>query len=425
MICALVALGRTLLPLPLSLGGEGWGEGVENIGSSKSKSLPAGVGISVQHAELSLVPPESLPLGGYTARGNKTFLPGGDDLKCRVTVLTQDGRRVMIASCEMLTIPESLYKAVCDRLKEPGMLFLSATHTHCAPDSQMLNDRMTFAIPGIASYKKRWLEWYADRIATAINEATQAPKKQMREWKVAMSVLRMNRGRRQGAVASPLFQALYADGKVVAVNYSAHAVNFDSDTLTLQSDWPGKLMRATGALAFPGSLGDVSPNFGAGTPAEKISRFVDAAQQKLSQPDMTSVLDSSLAIGGQSFETTAPKPHPTFAKKYGISEAIAQILVGKFAPRQLTFSWFRIGKLAVVGIPGEPTADLGRRMQLVARNHGYRDVWVIGHVNGWGGYMLEPWDYDRGGYEAELSFYGREESKMLLNDLDRALSVAP
>ncbi|MCG9895813.1 MAG: hypothetical protein MH204_10100, partial [Fimbriimonadaceae bacterium] len=31
---------------------------------------------------------------------------------------------------------------------------------------------------------------------------------------------------------------------------------------------------------------------------------------------------------------------------------------------------------------------------------------VVGHVNGWAGYMLDSEDYARGGYEATLHFYG-------------------
>ena len=46
---------------------------------------------------------------------------------------------------------------------------------------------------------------------------------------------------------------------------------------------------------------------------------------------------------------------------------------------------------------------------------------VCSHVNGWMGYILAPEDYDRGGYEATLSFYGREEGTKVVEAGIKAL----
>jgi hypothetical protein len=54
---------------------------------------------------------------------------------------------------------------------------------------------------------------------------------------------------------------------------------------------------------------------------------------------------------------------------------------------------------------------------------GFSSVLVCSHVNGWMGYILDPEDYDRGGYEATLSFYGREEGTKVVDAAVAALKA--
>ncbi len=116
-----------------------------------------------------------------------------------------------------------------------------------------------------------------------------------------------------------------------------------------------------------------------------------------------------------------PTPHPNFAKTNGIPDALALSLVQKFAPPAASVSAFRIGKLAVVGIPGEPTAELGRKIEQIGRREGFTWTLVVSHVNGWIGYILMPPDYDRGGYEAELSFNGRLTAERVIQASEAAI----
>src|SRR5207237_3367930 len=94
-----------------------------------------------------------------------------------------------------------------------------------------------------------------------------------------------------------------------------------------------------------------------------------------------------------------------FSKDYKIPQALAQSLAEKFAPTSASVSAFRLGSLAIVGIPGEPTSHIGRRIKEAGIAMGFHSVLVISHVNGWIGYILDPADYSHGGYEADLLFY--------------------
>lgn len=379
---------------------------------------------TVQHAELELTPPELLPLGGYTARGGKIAQSGGDPLFARVAILQHEGVRVVLVSAEMLTIPESLYAEVQKRIGQV-QLFMAATHTHCAPDSQMLNSRMTFAIPGIASYKRRWLEWYADRIAEAVNLAAKDVA-EVGEPSYVAAAVELNRGRRNFAWPDPYVTEFRVSGYPVFTAYAAHATFHGSDRMTTSGDWPGLVARQRNSLVFPGAIGDVSPAAEGETAEAKISNFADAVKASLNQRAMGRGLERDLGHGELRFvrepiTLEKPKPHPEFAKTNGIPEPLAQSLVDKFAPTTAEITAFRIGKLAVVGVPGEPTSHLGRRIRDAGRNLGFDWVLVCSHVNGWMGYILDPADYNRGGYEATLAFHGPQAGERVVDAGIRAL----
>src|SRR5262249_26270861 len=101
-------------------------------------------------------------------------------------------------------------------------------------------------------------------------------------------------------------------------------------------------------------------------------------------------------------------PNPEFAKQNHIPMPFAQTIIRRFAPTSGYLSLLRFGKLALVGVPGEPTAELGRRIRDIGCGLGFEAVITVSHCNGWLGYILPPEDYDRGGYEAALAFHGRE-----------------
>lgn len=370
----------------------------------------AGVAL-LRRSAIELSPPEALPLGGYTARGAKAAEPGGDPLFARTTVVQQGKVRIAVVSVEMLTIPESLHREVAAKLPADLRLFLIATHTHCAPDSQMLNDRMTFSIPGIASYKSRWLKWYAERISQGISKALASPGEPVSAWGVRRARLLLNRGRRVGALpdeASTMVEAFAGSTcKPVWFHYAAHAVFLGPERMTTSGDWPGAVEAKLGADVLVGAIGDVSPAAQGATPADRIAAFAKTATDAHGRALAHTIPgDSRLMWVQTGIELGKQVPHPEFAVANRIPEALAQSLVDKFAPKEARISAFRIGKLAFVGVPGEPTSHLGRRIRDFGRAVGFEDVLVCSHVNGWMGYILDARDYARGGYEATLSMYG-------------------
>lgn len=373
----------------------------------------------VRSSQVSIVPPEPLALGGYTARKDALFEPGGDDLFARSVVFSQGKTQVALVSVEMLTVPESLAEKVRGLVPKDVQLMMVATHTHCAPDSQMLNNRMTFRIPGISVYSRKWEAWYAEKIAASVNTAltsSAVPAESESTWS---KVVEGNRGRRAAAEPDKVSRNLSLGG-VRLLNYSAHATLHDESFLKLSGDWPGEAMKTKGVVVLPAAIGDVSP----------VSEGEDAAQQcrhlanaLLSQEgvERSTLEHPEMSFARVPIELGQPTPHPEFAKSNGINDGLAKLLVGRFSPASAELTGLVIGRTLIVGVPGEPTSELGRRIQAAGKAAGFDDTWVVSHCNGWVGYILMPEDYDRGGYEASLAMHGRD---LALRVIDSAQKLA-
>lgn len=378
--------------------------------------------LTVQTAETSLVPPEPLPLGGYTARQGALFEPGGEDLKSRVQVWTQGETQVALVSLEMLTVPESLVSAVRDRIPKTVRLMMVATHTHCAPDSQMLNQRMTFRIPGIEVFSRQWHTWYADKIAESINTALKADSQPVTlTYQTAETTY--NRGRREGAKPNNHVDLLKSSTTGL-LHYSAHATLFGEDRLKLSGDWPGQIMQNTNVLVLPGAIGDVSPAATADSAEGKVKQMAEGLLADIKKATAKET-GSTLAFATQKIDLPPAKPHPDFAKENNINDAIAGLLVNRFAPAEAELTALLLGETLIIGVPGEPTSELGRQIQARAAKAGFNRVWVVSHCNGWVGYILMPEDYDKGGYEATLAMHGRDLSSKILEAVDQLVAQFP
>jgi hypothetical protein len=373
-------------------------------------------------SSIEVTPPEALPLGGYTERQGAVFTEGGDRLWSRCVVLEQGDLKVAVVSLEALTVPEGLFEEVRRRLPAILNLFLTATHTHCAPDSQMLNPRMTLAVPGIASYQPRWLAWYAERIALGVREALVTAPAPLTDPRMAVFRPGLNRGRRVGARPDPRAFVVRGSGQSLFAWYSAHATIFESDRTALSGDWPGAIASNLGCPVLIGPIGDAAPLLIGATAEERLSAFADKFLRGASRAVGSKVdLAGGLAFHREPVRLGLPTPHPDFAAAYKVPQALAEVAVNRFAPPGAELTLLRLGPLLLIGFPGEPSSALGRRLESMARRRGFETALVVSHANGWVGYVLEPQDYDRGGYEGTLSFHGRDASERFVEAMARGL----
>lgn len=372
------------------------------------------------YSEASLWPEDTFPLGGYTARQSSPSEPGGDDLKVRVLAIVQSDRKVAIVNLEALTVPESLVAAVQEKVGDTITLFMGATHTHCAPDSQALNSRMNFDVPGISKFKRDRLNAVSETIGNTVKKAF-AQDLQPLNLVTSQSRAPWSRARRRLAQPENLLSHLDFGGKSLYV-FGAHATFYGDDERKRRGDWPGVLMQKTGGLAFPGAIGDMSPIPSANSPQDNCAAMAEGLLEATRHAVRQEQGPIRLGIAKTSIKLGTPEPHPDFAKEFKVNNALAKLAVNAFAPQQASVTGLRFGDTVLLGIPGEPSAELGRAIRLLGTNAGFSWVAVVSHVNGWAGYMLSPEDYARGGYEANLNFYGPQFSTRLLDACKKALA---
>jgi hypothetical protein len=99
-------------------------------------------------------------------------------------------------------------------------------------------------------------------------------------------------------------------------------------------------------------------------------------------------------------------PHPEFVNSNGVTPELAQLVMTRFAPPAAELTLIQLGDLLLIGVPGEPTGAFARQLRAAAWQRGFRNSYVLSHTNGWAGYLLTAEEYQQGGYEATLSFYG-------------------
>ncbi|WP_247729684.1 neutral/alkaline non-lysosomal ceramidase N-terminal domain-containing protein [Halovivax limisalsi] len=76
----------------------------------------------------------------------------------------------------------------------------------------------------------------------------------------------------------------------------------------------------------------------------------------------------------------------------------------------------RLGDRLLVTVPGEPTVEMGRRMETAAADaapEDVADVTVVGVANGYNGYFTTPEEYDQQHYEGGHTVFGKYASRLV------------
>jgi hypothetical protein len=92
-------------------------------------------------------------------------------------------------------------------------------------------------------------------------------------------------------------------------------------------------------------------------------------------------------------------------------------------PKAVPLAALRLGDRLVVTVPGEMTAEMGRRVRTAvlatARSAGVRRAVISGLANEYLQYFTTPEEYDRQHYEGGSTLYGRASSELLKESLVR------
>jgi len=383
-----------------------------------------------------------IQLGGYNARLNMPPTGVHDPIYARALALEVGEQSAVIVALDHLLVPYSLTRAVLQATGlQPAQLFLCASHTHCAPDSNGLNERMRFPLPGVGTFLPEFLAFTTERVVQAIRQA----RERMHPATVALAAAELpnlNRNRRGRRVLDRTMTVARLDdtqGKPIAavVVFAAHPTIYPHTMMQVSAEFPGvvqtTLERALGrgavALYLNGALGDVSPVADAGKDAHERVRLYGTA---LADHALRLLRDAQpaparLQVHQQMARLPEAQPHPEFQESAGrdfkVPEALLRQLARQITPDAAPVSLLALGEMLLVGFPGEPISSLGLQARELGRKAGFRYVAPVALVNDWIGYILTRHEYLKGGYEATISFNGPDAGEAIMGAVRAGISV--
>ncbi|TWU13972.1 Neutral/alkaline non-lysosomal ceramidase [Symmachiella macrocystis] len=409
-----------------------------------SSAVVYGAELHAGVARVDLTPPLSMkaPLGGYGERLNRPATGVHDRIFAKALVVSDGRKKIAIVTADMLGFPPPFKQAVLDELDDPSWtherLMLLPSHSHTSIEMNAINPLNVFQIPQIGIHDPKLFEFTVANFAQAIR-AAEAKLVPVTIGTTSTQTQGYNRNRRarRGKVDPELTLTRIdqADGRALAVlvNFTAHPTFMSGEDMWFSGGWPGHLQRTLESLIrqdvtvmyYNGAEGDQSPIARPGSGESHWER-AEAFGRDLA------------VIAFRQWRTITPRPnvifqtvrqtitlpqrawHPNFketgGKEYGLTEEVLKEMLPKMFPTTSASVAVRLGDLVIVGVPGELAVELGLEIkkdtELIT---GAKYPVIGGLADEWVSYILSAEEYDRGGYEASVSFYGRDLGRQVVD----------
>ena len=388
-------------------------------------ALAAAADLRAGAAAVDITPPQSawsVMMGGYF---NPQQTPQGvhDPLHAKALVLDNEQTRVCIVTTDLLSLPINLREAALAKLSPaaglaPERVLMCASHTHSGPGGLT---EMKFAAQFLGDFLPDEADYVASRVAGAIEAAAANLRPAKVGWASAQ-VSGFTHNRRGNRTADPEVAVLRVDGAddapiALLVNFATHPVFLDEDNRLLSADFVGYMLGAIEAqrggiaLFANGAQGDQNPDQderieGAYARAEAYGKRMAQEAVRIAQDAQTR---RQVALASILAELQLPPP------------------TVPVETRRVPVMGIYIGGALLLAVPGEATAEVGLDLKRRARELGFGLPLVIGLANDEISYILSREDYQRGGYEVEMSFFGPELGSAVvagMTDLARRLQPA-
>lgn len=400
-------------------------------------------------AVIKLTPPLEMgySLGGYGARMSKPAEGIHDDIRGKALVLDNGIKKYAIIILDILGLPPNVKPRVIEKLNkkewlEENILFLPS-HSHTSLEMFALNDKNIFDMAPIGIFQPRLLDFVVESLADLINSADQNLQP-VKIGTYSKQISGLNRNRRGSPYVDNYLTVTRIDhvnGQPLSamVNWTAHPTIMDEHDMWVSGGWPGYLQRELEAwigqdvvaMYYNGAEGDQSViASGAGSHYEKAEvygREIAIEVMNIYQ-DIQPLKDVELEYNYQLIQLPERKAHPDFmetgGKEYGLDEQKIQVLLEQVFPEQTSIGAYKLGELLIVGAPGEMIAELGLEIKEKLKEHGVNYPVIGGLANQWVSYILSEEEYEKSGYEASVSFYGKELGNVIVKGmLDTAIPI--
>lgn len=390
-------------------------------------------------ASIILTPPLEMgyTLGGYGARMSKPAEGIHDDIRAKALVLEDGNKKFAIITLDILGLPPNVKPRVIEKLNnkewtEENILFLPS-HSHTSIEMFALNDKNIFDLAPVGIFQPRLLDYVVESLTGLINSADQ----DLQPVKIGTSskqIPGLNRNRRGNPYVDDYLTVTRIDhlnGQPlsVLVNWTAHPTIMDENDMWVSGGWPGYLQRELEgwigrdvvAMYYNGAEGDQSViASGAGSHYEKAEQYGRkiAIEARHIYQDIQPLEDAAFNYHYRVIPLPERKAHPDFmgtgGREYGLNEESIQALLDQIFPEQTSVAACRLGELLIVGAPGEMIAELGLEIKNELKKNGIKYPVIGGLANQWISYILSGEEYDKSGYEASVSFYGKELGSVMV-----------
>lgn len=367
-------------------------------------------------ARVEVTPPVGTPLGGYADRKGKPSTGVHDPIMVKALVLDDGETRLVLVTSDLVgTNPEMVRKVAQETGISADRLLVSASHTHSGPGAY---GKGAFAFIALGAFRQPVFDLLADGMVRAIREA-QAGLKPAALAIGETQFPEFMRNRRRSRIKDPalwLMRVDTADGKPLALllNLSAHGTVLEEDNMEFSGDWMAftqayleREVPGVTALYTNGAEGDISPNI----------------------PDNSSHFEGAKAhgeLGGRKtlelYRTLKPAPEVKLGSRTStleLPQTVGAALLGN--GKETRLQCLSINDALLIAVPGEPIAQLGLILKEHARRQGVQHPVVMGLANDHLGYFLTEREMKRGGYEAQVSFFGNQFGEQLTLALARLI----
>lgn len=367
--------------------------------------------------------PQEIPLAGYRPFGRAATGEAGPTY-ARTLLLEAGGVRTGIVLLELLTLPDSLAERIQRRLSAEGIecALLAATHTHTGPGGY---DR-AFLPQAVAVGR------FDHRVESALVEAVHASLVAARSELAAARVfagegrapLARNRDRKGAPVDDRLTRIEFRreDETPIATILRATAHPTIADRKAFSGDWPAVVMREferIGGIGFvlQGAVGDATVRG-----ARQVQAFGQRVLGAASEFPMERI-DDPPALGCRLVEFSLPPPELSAISPRPLARLVSNAAV-PFASKTSKLVGLRLGRLSLLGVPGEPTHAIGRRLEAAGG-------WVrtVGLAMDYAGYLVEASDMDDRVFSAKNAYFGAEVAERVVDAagmiVERALADEP
>ena len=379
-----------------------------------------------------------------------------DDGACRIAIVVGDSigwsRKIMGPDRDFIAEVRDRIHRRCGIL--PDHVMIAATHAHSTPET--VNIRRLLDHPGVAE----WLEVLADQLASAVVMADRdrGPARlkhavgradgigwsrrivgkdgKLYQWANRPSDDQIaDWGAQDPDVTVLFFERLDRRPGTVLTHFTCHPVTVQVQPL-VSADFPGAAMAfveqanvgCAHSLYLQGAAGSINPVRADSRDFENVRRYGQIlAGEVVKQLGVLSALDYPVspsvvraasetivvpsrelpplgpieeehrrgeeAIRNATTEEERMKAARTLLR---VTEQLERVRRGD-APVEAEIQAIRIGDVALVGIPGEPFAELG----LALKQSDHR-VLCVGYANDYLGYIAPPAAFEQGGYEVSL-----------------------